>query len=227
MTMFSLNALIDDILLIVRNNAISESEDLSRAQIEQWIHHYRAMLITEAGNKGNDISDYAQEISPLELKKISISSIDNYPIDDPTLCPDLFYYRTIEPIPQVVTFHNADGILHVVDMHDCTIQKMTRTRRHFQWLRKYTAVEYTYHKAEDYIIVQGLDGLRYIKLIGIFSDPTLAGLDPDNDPYPIPIDKIGALKKLIFDTELSFMLSRPSDDKNNASLAGLKPNNNE
>jgi hypothetical protein len=45
MEIFSLNALIDDILLTARNNAISQSEDLSRAQIESWIHQYRALLI--------------------------------------------------------------------------------------------------------------------------------------------------------------------------------------
>lgn len=226
MTMFSLNALIDDILLIVRNNAISESEDLSRAQIEQWIHHYRAMMAKQDEEKGYDMCSYEQEISPLQLEKISINEIDNYPINNPALCPNLFYYRTKEPIPKVVTFHGGEGIIHVVDMHDCTIQHMSRTRRHFQWMRKYTGTEYTYHTAGDYVIVQGLDGLRFIKLIGVFQDPTEAGLDPDA-AYPIPPDKIGTIKKLIFDNELAFMLSRPSDDKNNASLAGLKPNNNE
>lgn len=226
MKMFSLNTLIDDILLIVRNNAISESEDLSRAQIEQWIHQYRNMLAKQDDGKGYDISAYAQELSPIELEKISINEIDNYDVTDNKLCPHLFYYRSKNPIPNIVTFNNREGILHVVDMHDCTIQPMTRTRRHFQWLRKYTGTEYTYHTANDYLIVQGLDGLRYVKLIGVFQDPTEAGLDPD-EAYPIAPDKIAALKKLIFDNELAFMLSRPSDDKNNASLAGLKPNNNE
>jgi len=37
MNMFSLRTIIDDILLIVRNNNISESEDLSRAQIASWV----------------------------------------------------------------------------------------------------------------------------------------------------------------------------------------------
>jgi len=45
--MFSLKALIDDILLIVRNNNISESEDLSRAQIAAWILAYRQAIIKQ------------------------------------------------------------------------------------------------------------------------------------------------------------------------------------
>ena len=41
MIQISLKELIDDILLIVRNNNISESEDLSREQVAVWIKTYR------------------------------------------------------------------------------------------------------------------------------------------------------------------------------------------
>lgn len=226
MTFFSLNALIDDILLIIRNNNISESEDLSRAQIEQWIHQYRAQLIKQDESKGYDLDpSYMQTLSPLELEKVSISEMDDYPIDDLTLCPELFVYKTIEKIPKPLDFHYGMGFVSVTDLHDCTIQKMSKNRRHYHWFRR-TGKEYTYYYLPDYIYVQGMDALRYIRVIGIFEDPTVAGLDPD-EKYPIPADKIGPLKQLIFDNELRFMLNRPSDDKNNASLSGLKPNNNE
>lgn len=42
MTFNSLNAIIDDIYNILRDNNVSESENLSRIQVEQWIHQYRA-----------------------------------------------------------------------------------------------------------------------------------------------------------------------------------------
>ena len=44
----SLNNIIDNILQIARNNNITESEHLSRHQIELWIKYYRAMLIKQA-----------------------------------------------------------------------------------------------------------------------------------------------------------------------------------
>ena len=44
MKTFSARTLIDDILLIVRNNNISESEDMSRDQILSWIMQYKAYL---------------------------------------------------------------------------------------------------------------------------------------------------------------------------------------
>lgn len=41
MTYISLRDIIDDIFLLVRNNYISESEDLSRTQVEMWVKAYR------------------------------------------------------------------------------------------------------------------------------------------------------------------------------------------
>ena len=51
----SLNNIIDDLLLLLRNNNISESENLSRIQIELWIHQYRALLIKQDLDKGREI----------------------------------------------------------------------------------------------------------------------------------------------------------------------------
>nr|DAM18663.1 MAG TPA: Structural protein [Caudoviricetes sp.] len=41
----TLNEIIDNILLIARNNNVAESEHLNRAQIEKWVIGYRSMLI--------------------------------------------------------------------------------------------------------------------------------------------------------------------------------------
>ena len=44
MTFNSLNAIIDDIYNILRDNNVSESENLSRIQVEQWIHQYLSLI---------------------------------------------------------------------------------------------------------------------------------------------------------------------------------------
>ena len=51
MTYISLREFIDDILLIVRNNNISESEDLSRTQIANWIKAHKAAILKERLDK--------------------------------------------------------------------------------------------------------------------------------------------------------------------------------
>lgn len=225
MTLFSLNSIIDDILLIVRNNNISESEDLSRAQIEEWVNHYRAMLIKQSVDKGYDLDQCCfQEIGPLELEKIPINNIDKPESEEYEICP-WYKYKTIKKVPKPICFHFGNGFISVTDLHDQTIQEMSKTRRYFQWKRKYTNHEYTYYYMPDYIYVQGPDALRYIRVTGIFEDPTEAGYDPD-DQYPIPADMIPTLKQLIFDNELKFMLNRQSDDKNDATLSNVKPQSN-
>ena len=66
----TLNQLIDNILLIARNNNIAESEHLSRAQIEKWIIGYRAMLIKQDIDKDRDINDmYLTTIEPIHLDR--------------------------------------------------------------------------------------------------------------------------------------------------------------
>jgi hypothetical protein len=44
MIKISLRDIVDDILLIVRNNNISESEDFSRGSIISWVKAYKGKL---------------------------------------------------------------------------------------------------------------------------------------------------------------------------------------
>jgi hypothetical protein len=59
MDMFSLRTIIDDILLIVRNNNISESEDLSRDQIAAWVLAYKAFLAKKQQDKDKETGEDA------------------------------------------------------------------------------------------------------------------------------------------------------------------------
>ena len=82
MTYTSLKEIIDDILLLVRNNNISESEDLSRAQIALWVRTYKAAIIKDRFDKqkaglldDDDVvklidSLYIREKGPLVLEDV-------------------------------------------------------------------------------------------------------------------------------------------------------------
>ena len=90
MIYISLKELIDDILLIVRNNNISESEDLSRDQIAVWIKAYKQKLIQDRLDRqksgvadadliDEDIDDiFIREKGPYELE--DVQPIGNNPI---------------------------------------------------------------------------------------------------------------------------------------------------
>ena len=56
MKKISLKAITDDILLLVRNNYISESEDLSRAQIHLWIKAYAKQIWKEEKDRKKELA---------------------------------------------------------------------------------------------------------------------------------------------------------------------------
>mgnify|MGYP003410354389 FL=1 len=61
--------------------------------------------------------------------------------------------------------------------------------------------------------------MKYIYYTGIFAGDDTA----DENDITIPGWMIPEIRKMIFQNELSFMLQRPSDDDNNATLASVKP----
>lgn len=219
--MFSLRALIDDILLLVRNNNISESEDLSRAQIAAWILAYRAAIIKDQKDKEKDSGDDSEDTSltslletkgPLELE--TEESLDS---------TKLFRRKTINKIPTLVD-NDERNLISVQDQEGAPIQKMNEQRKFFHRFRKYTGGELTYWYENGYVYIHGIEDfgkLKYIWITGIFDH--MDGEDYDEDSAIIPGWMIPKIKKLILDNELTFMLQRISDDDNNSTLDGIKP----
>lgn len=228
----SLREIIDDILLLVRNNNVSESEDFSRSQIAAWVNHYRRMLwkkrLDELKDKAKmfDLLDLVdgeflqlRNIGPLELEKVESQDADR----------DSFTKRTVDEISNV--FGNlSSSILAIRDEDGENIQYMNPTRRHYQYFRRYTFGELTgYYDANKHVYIQGLqdcDQLRYIYLTVVCEvpeDDEDADEAETEDDVQIPTWMVPDIKKLIFQNELAVMLNRPSDDSNNATLASVKP----
>ena len=235
MIKISLREIVDDILLIVRNNNISESEDFSRGSIISWVKAYKSKLhkdrldqLKEQAKQGqilpeDMVDDYfitRKEIGPLELEEVHSNS------DIPT-----FTRRTIDKLENI--FNNDErSILAIHDQNGEILQYTNHVKRHYQYFRKYTFGELTaFYKDDGHIYVQGVSDqgmLKYIYVLAIYEDPDeLEGDDEngnvDEDDVKIPGWMVPMIKELIMKNELSFMLNRPSDDSNNATLASVKP----
>ena len=84
---------------------------------------------------------------------------------------------------------------------------------------------------DGHVYVQGLvdqGELQYIYVLYLKEedDDTDDGEDddsPDEDDVMIPAWMVPPIKERIMKNELAFMLNRPSDDSNNATLASVKP----
>lgn len=211
----SLNSIIDDILLELRNSNIAESESLNRLQIEQWIHNYRALLIKQDIDKGRDINQmYIQELSDIHLDKVLKTDI---------LCLGNNNYNYISNIelPKLLDFHFGTGLISVTDLFGNIIQVSTRSRAKYQKYRKYTCNDYIAYLENNKIFVEGSGILEYINAYVIAEDPTKVPNDGDcynaDLAYPIPANMIPTLKQMIFSNELNVMLKVPVDNINNSS----------
>jgi len=109
---------------------------------------------------------------------------------------------------------------------------MNHIRRHYNYWRKYTFGELTAcYKDDRHIYIQGTadqDLLKYIYVLYLkeVKDDTEDGEDendPDEDEVMIPAWMVPYIKERIIKNELAFMVNRPSDDSNNATLASVKP----
>lgn len=231
----SLKEIIDDLLLIVRNNNISESEDLSRAQIAAWVDHYRRMLwkkhldqLKEQEKAGVNIEDLVDGEFVL-LKETGPHKLKEVPSGDSNRNT---FTKVTEDTFENIFANKWTSILAVHDESGENIQYMNHIRRHYQYWRKYTFGEMTaYYMDDKHIYVQGLQDqnqLEYIYVLAVYEKPEDdsdedEAEDPDEDDVQIPTWMVPDIKKLIMNNELSFMLNRPSDDSNNATLDGIKP----
>lgn len=236
MAKISLKTITDDILLMVRNNNISESEDFSRAHIHAWINSYAAKIWKEeldkrklarkAGQLDDDTAMDNEFISRVEVGPLELEDVESQEDGVPT-----YTKRTVEPLENVLN-NNENNILAVHDQLGEAIQYMNHIRRHYNYWRKYTFGEMTAHYKDDgHIYVQGLvdqNLLKYVYVLYLkempFEIEDGEGDDaPDEDDTMIPGWMVPPIKELIMKNELAFMLNRPSDDSNNATLASVKP----
>lgn len=237
----SLKEITDDILLLVRNNYISESEDLSRAQIHSWIKAYARIIWKEEKDRRKELARLGRitwdeliddefierkETGPMELERPTDLEEDPHWPENTKRTK-----QTLSEAAGLDVLNNAESsVLAIHDQDGENIQYMNHIRRHYHYHRKYTFGDMTaYYKDDGHVYVQGLvdgDELNYIYVLALYENEIDDEDDDNNDEeddvlYPAWI--VPPIKERIMKNELPFMLNRPSDDSNNATLASVKP----
>lgn len=216
----SINSIVDDIIRIVRNSNISASENISRAQVESWIHQYRAKLLVEAMNAGYYPSaEFTQLIPAIEMVQVDFA-------EDSKLVTSVYRFRSSIKIPKVVSLHYGDGIVWLGDLLGNEIQLIPESRaslhKHKKWSKNSTVAYFN----NGYLYINTCNLLDYIRLQGVFEVPSdlqsvdnpLTGdacYDP-NDTYPVPAHFIPIIKQMIFERELGILVDSPTDITNDS-----------
>lgn len=206
MKLNTLNTIIDDILLELRNSSVAESEHISRIQIEQWIANYRAVLIKQDIDKGRDINPmYIQTMPCIHLDKVD------------TVAGKIEYKSNIE-LPKLIDFHFRTGLVYVKDMYGNLIQLGHETKMKYQRYRKYTCSDCIAYIKNNRLYIEGSDNQPEWVEIGIIAENPAdlnECFDPDSE-YPVPAHMIPVIKDMIFSKELNIMHQMPSDETNNS-----------
>lgn len=228
MQKISLKTITDDILLLVRNNNISESEDLSRAQIHSWVKAYKHALWKEESDRKKDLARQNQ-LDDLfmddEYLKLVETDHELEPVEANT-SPYIIIKRTVDTLDGLLD-NNPANVLAIHDANGENIQYMNHVRRYYNYWRRYTFGDMTASYRDDgHVYIQGLTDknlLNYVSILWI-KEVEEDDLDEANEEdVMIPGWMVPKIKELILKNELAFMLNRPSDDSNNATLASVKP----
>ncbi len=209
----SLDKIVQDLLLIIRGSKISQSEPISKRQLEDWVHQYRALLLKRDLDKNRMPNpDYIQEIPNLELEPIEGS-------EDNTIGSDCYVFRSTQQLPKALDLSKKSGITYVGTILGIQLQMVSYNRYRWQSYRKYTSKDKLAFLRNQYMYVSNNELLKYINVRGVFEQPlevtTLNSVDY-RDNYPIPMDKIPILKEMILKKELMIEVQAPSDDKNDS-----------
>jgi hypothetical protein len=224
----TLNTIVTDLLNIIRGAKVSQSETISRRQIEDWIHQYRALLIKQDIDKGKSPNpDYIQELPSLRLEVVDRTA-------ESLLKSETYIMRTVLELPTTLDLNFKSGFTHIGTLDGMDIQLVPESRNYWQQFKRFTNKSSLAFLRNKRLYISNVSPLAYITVRGIFEQPmeaanfvntySLADSTATLDSrYPIPVNMVPVLKDMILQKELGITAQAPSDNTND-SVNDMSPN---
>lgn len=233
MQFISLNTITTDLLNIVRGSNISDSETISKRQIEEWVHEYRALLLKQDLDKGKMPNpDYIQQIDYIKLSPIDTGGEN---VTDTDLYIGNYISKSDLTIPNTIDLNYKSGFMYIGTVDGNEIQFISEGRSKWQQYKKYTADDNICFLRNGYLYVMHNKPLEYITIriiseippeVGRFVNPITSQPYFNMDSrYPIPANMVPILKQMILEKELGIEYKSYSDitnDSNNKQSQNLK-----
>lgn len=209
----------------------SDTNDLSDSQIMFMVDYYRAKILKQQLDSGQQIgSTYHQDMGLIELVKsneIETNIACGFPIEI-LKC----LVRTKIKIPQIIE-HNGEFLINYLGTHNFLNAYTNTTYIKLVWdLRsRYTKNTPKYFYLDGYIYIYNTDlNLKYVRLIALFAEPSAVELikkennssdtlvyDNYDFEYPVSSSMIDTINKLIIESEYRLLLAMQKDNTNNQS----------
>lgn len=220
----TLNKISTDLLSIVRSSNISDSETISKRQIEDWIHQYRSILLKQDLDKNKIPNpDYIQEIDHIQLTAIDTGgsniTINGIPTGN-------YILRSTLQIPNTLDLNFKSGFMYIGTVDGDEIQFISEGRSKWQQYKKYTSEDPVCFLRGGYLYVMYNKTISYITIRGVFEIPpeierfvnpiTNQPYFDNNSKYPIPSNMVPILKAMILEKELGIEFKSYSDNTNDS-----------
>lgn len=222
MTFVTLNTIITDILNILRQSNVADTETISKRRIEDKIHQIRSLLLKRDLDKNKRPNpDYIQEIGNLKLERVELSGDDltSYGVETGTNI-----YRTALEIPKTLDLNHESGFMYIGTPTGEEIQFIPEGRSRWQRYKKYTPKDKLAFLRNGRLYIINQQAIQFITVRGIFEVPSevFRFVNPITDQpyfdydskYPIPINMLPDLKNLVIQSEFKVELSTKSDETN-------------
>ena len=217
----TLDNIITDLLNVVRGSKITQSETITRRQLEEWINQYRAILIKQDLDKGKMPNpDYIQELPGILLEVVDRSN-------EVDLKSTTYFLRTKLELPKTIDLNFSSGLMYVGTIDGREIQLVPEGRARWQQYKRFTSNDPVAFLRNKYLHINTVVPMVAVTVRGVFEVPTEAGNFINTyattttleyrDAYPIPASMVPVLKEMILSKELGIMAQSPSDNKNDGS----------
>lgn len=214
----TLNKLERDITNIATSGQNPDDFRISPRQIYHWINEIRSMLISQAIQKRQDITDvWVQTLSCIKLIKI----------DKSECCLNIsncLVLRSEKKIPRTVEFDGDNLIITVLGSEGKTISKYNKHSSRYSKYRKYTSNRTGWFLKDDYLWIINDNLIDNIVLYAIFEDPSdLNSYSCCDKPcftidseYPVSMKMASMITDIILKTKVNALLSYPQDKLNDS-----------
>lgn len=220
--MASAQSLVTDIRNIASSGPTAVDFRISDDEILHWINETRSMMINQAIQKRQDISDvWIQTIGCLALTEVDVSECCE-------VTTDCYMLRSEVQLPPTIETDGINMIMNVAGIDGSTvIAKINPFRARFRAYNKFVKNTPGWYLKNRYLYITNSDlSLGMVSLKGIFENPLDLNsfVDCSNQScitleseYPMSLKMANDVTNYIFNTKIKPYMSSNQDTKNNAS----------
>ena len=223
----TLRQIVSDIENIASSGSLPVDFKIDSSQVAFWVNEVRAMLISQAIQKKQDLSDiWIQAITCLELEQVDSSECCS-------ITTGCYILKSVQPLPVTIETWMDNTIIKVTKPTGEIISKSNPFEVNYNKYNKYTGKKSNWYLKNSYLYVTNEQLLETVNVYGIFEDPSDLSefINCENNScfgwdsnYPCSLKMANDITNIVLKTKVFPFLQLPADNKNDGANINEQPN---